>query len=118
MNETRARQIVAAERARIESLLAGVTGEIRADGHLQRQQTGEYADAGTTIETETVALALEADLRSQLLDVARAEQRIEAGTYGRSVESGTRIPDDRLEVEPLAERTVEEQRSLERARAR
>jgi len=32
------------------------------------------------------------------------------------VESGSSIPDARLEVEPLAERTVEEQRSLEHAR--
>jgi DnaK suppressor protein len=31
------------------------------------------------------------------------------GTYGRSVQSGLPIPDERLAVEPLAERTVEEQ---------
>ena len=118
MNETRARQIVGAERARIESLLAGVTGEIRADGRLQSQQTGEYAEAGSTIETETVSLTLAADLRNQLAGVVRAEQRIDAGSYGRSVDSGSPIPDERLEVEPLAERTVEEQRSLEHAPAR
>ena len=35
------------------------------------------------------------------------------GTYGRSVDSGASIPDDRLEAEPLAERTVEEQRLYE-----
>ena len=118
MNETRARQLVGAERTRIESLLASVTGEIRADGRLQGQQTGEYADAGSTIESETVALTRAEDLRRQLADVTRAEQRIEDGTYGKSVESGTPIPDERLEVEPLAERTVEEQRALEHARTR
>ena len=37
------------------------------------------------------------------------------GTYGRSVDSGAPIPDARLEVEPLAERTVEEQTLLESA---
>jgi DnaK suppressor protein len=118
MNDRRARQIVAGERARIESMLTGATEEIRADGRLQSQQTGEYSEAGGTIESETVALTLEADLRLQLDEVTRAEQRIEAGTYGVSVESGSPIPDERLEVEPLAERTVEEQRSLELAHRR
>ena len=37
MNETRARQLVAAERVRVESMLAGVSGEIRTDGSLQSQ---------------------------------------------------------------------------------
>jgi len=117
MNETRARQLVEAERARIESALAEVTGAIRDDGRLQGQQTGEHAEVGTTVESEAVSLTLAADLHRQLDEVTRAEQRIEAGTYGRSVESGSPIPDARLEVEPLAERTVEEQRSLDHASA-
>ena len=45
--------------------------------------------------------------------VGRAEERLAQGTYGRSVESGSIIPDDRLEAEPLAERTIEEQRLFE-----
>ena len=114
MNERRARELVARERARIESMLAELGGEIRAEGSLQRQQTGDYGDVGSTLETESVAIALEADLRAQLAAVGRAEERIERGTYGRSVESGLPIPDERLEAEPLAERTVEEQRHLER----
>ena len=32
-----------------------------------------------------------------------------AGTYGRSVRSGVAIADDRLEADPAAELTVEEQ---------
>jgi DnaK suppressor protein len=39
----------------------------------------------------------------------RAEQRLAAGTYGLSLESGEPIPDERLEAMPTAERTVEEQ---------
>jgi DnaK suppressor protein len=110
LNDRRARELVARERARIESALAGLGGEMRAEGPLGRQQTGEYADAGST----SVAVALEADLREQLAAVGRAEERIAGGTYGRSVESGIPIPDDRLEAEPLAERTIEEQRLYER----
>jgi len=43
-----------------------------------------------------------------LAAVDRAEQRVEAGTYGISVRSGQPIPDDRLEADPTAELTVEE----------
>ena len=48
--------------------------------------------------------------------MVRAEARIAQGTFGLSVESGEPIPDDRLEAEPLAERTVEEQSQYERSR--
>jgi RNA polymerase-binding transcription factor DksA len=47
--------------------------------------------------------------------VVRAEARLAKGTFGLSVESGARIPDERLEAEPLAERTVEEQFRFERS---
>ena len=113
MNEPRARELVALERARIESALAEL-GEIRAEGSLQRQQTGDNADAASALETESVTVALASDLREQLAAVERAEGRIAQGTYGRSVQSGIPIPDERLEVEPLAERTIEEQRQYER----
>jgi DnaK suppressor protein len=57
---------------------------------------------------------LEEDLRDQLAAVERAEQRLAAGTYGLSVESGKPIPDARLEAEPTAERTIEEQERFDR----
>ena len=114
MNERRARELVARERTRIEALLAEQVGEIRADGSLQRQQTGEYEDAASALDSESVSVALAADLREQLAAVGRAEERLAKGTYGRSIESGLSIPDERLEAEPLAERTVEEQRQYER----
>ena len=113
MNERRARELVARERTRIEALLAEQVGEIRADGSLQRQQTGEYQDAASALDSESVSVALAADLRDQLAAVGRAEERIAQGTYGRSIESDSSIPDERLEAEPLAERTIEEQRDYE-----
>ena len=45
----------------------------------------------------------------------RAEARLEAGTYGLSVESGEPIPDARLEARPTAERTVEEEARYRRS---
>ena len=122
MDERRAIQLVARERARVESRLAELGGglgrEIRADGSLGRQQTGENEDAGSALEAESVDVALEAGLREQLAAVERAEERIARGKYGISVESGLPIPDDRLEAEPLAERTVQEQRDFERRMTR
>jgi DnaK suppressor protein len=114
VNDRRARKLVARERARIESALAGLGDEIRAEGSLERQQPGDSEDAGSALETESVTVALAADLREQLAAVERAEERIARGRYGRSVESGIAIPDERLEAQPLAERTVEEQRHYER----
>jgi RNA polymerase-binding transcription factor DksA len=113
MNNARAREIVAAERARIEAALAGLADSVRDDGQLQRQQTGENADAGSDLQAQGVDMALAADLRKQLEAVERAEERIAAGKYGRSVESGAAIPDERLKVAPLAERTVQEQAVFE-----
>ena len=113
MNESRARELVARERTRIEALLEEQASEIRADGSLQRQQTGESGDAASALDSESVSVALAADLREQLAAVGRAEERIAAGAYGRSIESGLPIPDERLEAEPLAERTIDEQRDYE-----
>jgi hypothetical protein len=45
----------------------------------------------------------------------RAEARLATGTYGHSIESGEPVLDERLEANPLAELTVEEERRLERS---
>jgi DnaK suppressor protein len=114
MNEHEARQRVARERARVEETLATLDGEIRADGALGRQQAGEGWEAGSALAAEGVSIALAADFRDQLAAVGRAEDRLAQGTYGISVESGAAIPAARLEAEPLAERTVVEQRLADR----
>ena len=115
MNEAHARDNVARERARIEASLAGLDGDIRAAGPLRGQQTGELEEGASGLETESIDLAVAASLRAELAAVGRAEERITDGSYGRSVQSGLSIPDERLDVEPLAERTVEEQRLHEAA---
>jgi RNA polymerase-binding transcription factor len=112
VDDRRARELVAAERERIEAALRDLSGDVRAESDLERQQEGE-SDSGSELATEMVEDALVARLRDELDAVARAEARIEAGTYGRSVESGVAIPDERLESEPLAERTVEDQRRVD-----
>ena len=83
--------------------------------HLERQDTGEPTDdvdpgnLASELYQAEFDEGLEDDLREQLAAVERAEARLAAGTYGRSIESGKPIPDERLEVVPTAERTVEEE---------
>ncbi len=108
MDDVRARELVARERRRIESALAELRGEVQTEGDLGRQQTGE-SDAGSALATEMVDQALVVSLEDELSAVVRAEDRIASGTYGRSVVSGLPIPDERLQVAPLAERTTDEE---------
>jgi DnaK suppressor protein len=111
---SRARDLVAHERARIESALADLDGTLRAEGELQSQQAGDTSASGTELAAEAVAMALGDGLRGRLLEADRAARRIDAGTYGKSVESGDPIPPGRLAADPLAERTVDEQAALDR----
>ncbi len=70
------------------------------------------------MEEERAHALLEAvarQLNHRMQALQRAEGRLAAGTYGRSVLSGQPIPDERLEAFPLAELTVDEEAAQERA---
>jgi RNA polymerase-binding transcription factor DksA len=84
MDQTQARALLAGERARLQR---------------NAEQTG---------------MAVEQFLRARWAALVRAEVRLAAGSYGRSVHSGQPIPDQRLEADPLAELTVEEAAATER----
>lgn len=105
MDPDRARALLAAERQRLERML-------RQLGH---QDTGEPTDEedpanlASDLYQDEFDEGLADDLRVELAAVERAEARLAAGTFGLSVESGTPIPDERLEAIPTAERTVEEE---------
>jgi DnaK suppressor protein len=115
MDDHRARELVAGERRRIEDALAELSVDEQAEDASHFDQTGESDEAGADVQHEMTDQAVVATLQDELASVVRAEARINQGTFGLSVESGARIPDDRLEVEPLAERTVEEQSRFERS---
>jgi DnaK suppressor protein len=107
MDEARARELLHAERERIE----------RALSRLGPRDDGEEADefdpgnlASNLYQDELDAGRAE-DLREQLAAVERAEERLAAGTYGLSIESGRPIPDERLELVPTAELTADEERA-------
>lgn len=106
MDDDRARELLAAERRRIEAAIAAQrAGD--AEARAEQEEPGEL-DSEDLYEKE-LGLGLAEDLAGQLAALERAEQRLAAGTYGLSVQSGEAIPDARLEALPTAELTVEEQ---------
>jgi DnaK suppressor protein len=111
MDPNRARELLAAERTRVEEALAALDRDGPLEGSDQREPGDR--DSENLYQDERDAGRAE-DLRSELAAVERAEARLGEGTYGLSVESGDPIPDGRLEARPTAERTVEEQQRLER----
>jgi DnaK suppressor protein len=107
MDADRARELLAAERRRIERELAGLG---RRNGEPEDEDV-EVGDQATDLYQDELDESRERDLRDQLAAVERAEERLAAGTYGLSVKSGEPIPDERLEARPTAELTVEEERT-------
>jgi DnaK suppressor protein len=107
MDAERARELLAAERQRIEQALR----------RLAHADDGEPADefdpanAASDLYQDELDAGLADDLRAQLAAVERAEKRLAAGTYGLSIQSGEPIPDERLEAVPTAELTADEERA-------
>jgi DnaK suppressor protein len=113
IDESRARELLARERDRIEASLADHR-RVRASEVEEVDVDTDIEDEGEEIEEEQVDDALTAQLEAQLEAVERAEARLADGTYGLSVESGEPIPAQRLETIPWAERTAFEQERHER----
>jgi DnaK suppressor protein len=115
MDQERARALLLAERDEVQGLLkdAETAGQ---DDRLAEvdSEAGDIADAAQPLTAEGMDDAIAESLRDRLDVIGRALQRLDAGTYGRSVRSGEPIPDERLEADPAAELTVEEARAAER----
>ena len=107
MDADRARELLAAERQRIERELAGFG---RDEGEPQDEDVDE-GDQATDLYQDELDEGLSDELREELAAVERAEARLRDGRYGLSIESGEPIPDDRLEARPTAELTIEEEQA-------
>jgi DnaK suppressor protein len=102
----RARQLLTQERDRIEEAIADLRREAPEEADT-KVEPGDERDEG--LYQDEFDAGRMRDYEEQLAAVERAEERLENGTYGLSVESGEPIPDARLEAYPMAERTVEEE---------
>jgi DnaK suppressor protein len=112
----------AAARAQLEQMLADLEESARV---LQRSNgdTGELssidqhpADSGTNLVDNDREEASIEILHAQQERVREALARIDAGDYGRCVDCGSELPDERLEARPEAARCVNCQQRLEAVR--
>lgn|GEM_PF-4147932 len=106
MDRTTAHRRLEEQRRRIEQGLEDLRRPRWED------ELGEVAEEGAPYG-ETADALLRERLEGELAMLTRAERRLRDGTYGISVESGRPIPQERLRANPLAERTVEEQRRFD-----
>src|SRR5215208_5404664 len=104
MELERARSLLYVERAQVQRLLAHL-GEARTEDH-DAERDATYP--AQPLVQQGVDDAVAAGLRDRLAALDRARQRVEDGTYGRSIRSGAPIPDERLEADPAAELSVQE----------
>ena len=107
MDDKRAGELLAAERLRVEELLQEAI-EAAGQDRVAANESGDIADPAERLTAEQVDDAVIAALRERLETIGRAEGRLREGTFGRSIRTGLKIPDDRLEADPAAELTVEE----------
>ena len=110
MDSEHARELLTQARVRIEQEIKQLMPGLEDDelSHLDQH----LADAGTDLFENERDAGLAGKLQEELEAIGRAEKRLEEGTYGLSIESGEPIPDERLEIVPWAERTVDEQARL------
>jgi DnaK suppressor protein len=110
MDDARARELLSSQRERIERSLADLAP---ADDEELSTLDQHPADQATDLYDDELDEGLADRLREELAALERAEERLEQGTFGLSVESGEPIPDGRLEAIPWAERTAAEQERYE-----
>ena len=103
MDEQKARERLTEERARIERELEGIGPQ------QEEEQPEDTGDQGDDLEQAAKDEAIREQLQRTLEAIGSAEQRLDDGSYGKSVISGEPIPEERLEVLPWADRLVEEE---------
>jgi len=113
MDADRARELLTTSQAEVRRLL-GEVGIDEDQDHEAKADNGDIADPAPALDAQAVDEAVAAGLRDKLDAIERALQRLDEGSYGRSVLSGEIIPDARLEADPTAELTVEEASAAER----
>ncbi len=108
MDDAHARDLLAAERDRLEQIHAGVADEERALEDADAQDAGEAADGQHPADIGTELFERERDLgqleqvERELREIEDALRRLDDGTYGVCEACGRPIPDERLEALPTA----------------
>lgn len=117
MTNDNARKLLTEERTRLEALrhrMDDAAEEGQQEGLSELSTVDQHpADVGSETFERTKELSLQEDLDGRLADVARALEKLDAGTYGTCETCGEPIPDERLEAVPAARYCVEHQAAQE-----
>jgi len=116
----RTRDILQAERDRLEALLgmvsltdAGRESQSASISELSSQDQ-HPADLGSETFERAKELSIRTNLQGRLRDIERAFERLKRGTYGICEACGRPIADARLEAMPAARFCVADQAAAER----
>ncbi|HXP15161.1 MAG TPA: hypothetical protein VN907_07670 [Actinomycetes bacterium] len=101
MDKRQARALLEEERRRLERLRASVAADRERVAGAPEGAEDLVDEANRRVGEETDE-AVARQLGNRLQALERAEARLAAGTYGRSVLSGRPIPDERLEAARLS----------------
>lgn len=100
MNRTAAATALAEKRAALEAQVEGITA---APADLGGISFGKRVGEGTSIAVERLSqIAAHDHLQHTLAEVARAEEKLGDGSYGKCDRCGKKITDARLEAMPWA----------------
>jgi DnaK suppressor protein len=119
MDPQRARELLEAERARLQEIIDAAD---EADfGQAEQERSSEVlspaqqpADAGQVTFDAEMEQSVVGHARAELREVEHALRKVEEGTYGFDEQTGEPIPDERLEAMPATRFTVANQRVDER----
>ncbi|GAA1571826.1 MULTISPECIES: TraR/DksA family transcriptional regulator [Dermacoccus] len=103
MDERVARELLGQARSAAQQRLRDLGASFEDIVEASRDSNGddEHDSEGVTVAaTRAQVAALIAADRRKIEEIERATQSLNAGTYGRCVKCGTRIPDRRLEARP------------------
>jgi DnaK suppressor protein len=105
MDDDRARELLAAERTDAQRLIASLSSDIvdLSEAREGDNSDDEHDPEGSTLAFErSQASTLLTESRNRLEEIAEAESRIEAGTFGICTNCGKPIAEARLEARPYA----------------
>lgn len=116
MTPDRARELLLAERERLQALLAETardTGEdVDTIGPEGRDE--QPSDGARDVLTREETASFHGSAEAELGEVEHALRKLDEGTYGQDERTGEPIPDERLEIRPQTRFTVANQELDER----
>lgn len=116
--EKKIRTALTERQEHLEGELSRLQEEIRELGVDQGQESGglgnHMADDGSNVAEQERILTISNDIQDMLNEVGRAEERLDAGTYGDCERCGKEINPDRLEAFPWVSTCIECQSIIER----